>query len=384
MYTKSILVFVVLREDEPSLAQYRRSHSQEKTKTRLYKTKKYTTAKGGSRAQTDDTSGGTEKVYTVTAESELLTFLQEQMMEKGRNKVKAILARGQVRVGGKVVTRHDHHLKSGQTVRVNLFHPLSTRGLRGVRIVYEDAHLLVVEKAAGLLSIATEEEKQHTAYRQLQDYLEQGAMPQRVFIVHRLDRDTSGLMMFAKSEAVQQTLQHGWKEYVSDRVYTVLVEGHVTQEQAVIKSWLKETKTMQVYSSHIPGDGDEAITHITRLRAGEQYTLLEARLETGRRNQIRVHMKDLGHPVVGDKRYGATGNPMRRLGLHARVLAFRHPVTNQDMQFETVIPAAFNRLVNSESEVGDAAPAHVGAAHTHATKTRGSGAPTRRRAGRSS
>lgn len=287
-----------------------------------------------------------EKFWQVTESSTLLPFLLAKMPDTGRNKVKGILTRGQVMVEGKVITKHDHALVAGQVVRINFFKPLSTEGLHGLRIVYEDPYLLVVEKAAGLLSIATDEEKHDTAYRQLQDYLEQGHSKQRIYILHRLDRDTSGLMLFAKSIDVQKTMQENWKDYVSERVYTVLVEGLVEKDQDTVTSWLKETKTMLMYSSHTPGDGDLAVTHYRVLRRGLHHTLIEARLETGRKNQIRVHMKDIGHLVVGDKRYGAKGNPIGRLGLHARVLEFRHPISNDSMLFETEVPAAFLQLLD--------------------------------------
>lgn len=300
-------------------------------------------------AGTSSRRGANELVAVISEPCELLPFLFSKMADKGRNKVKAVLTRGQVLVDGKVITRHNFALRAGQTVRVNLFKPQSTEALHGVRIVYEDAHLLVVDKDAGLLSIATDEEKHATAYRQLQAYVEQGGEEKRIFIVHRLDRDTSGLMMFAKTEAVKMTLQDNWKDLVSERVYTVLVQGRVRQELGVVTSWLKETKTMLVYSSLRPGDGDLAVTHFTLLRAADHCSLLEARLETGRKNQIRVHMKDMGHPVVGDRRYGATGSPIGRLGLHARVLEFRHPVTAEEMRFDTPIPAAFLRLLERDS-----------------------------------
>lgn len=283
--------------------------------------------------------------FTVVESDTLLPFLLTHLQGRGRNKIKAMLQRSQVIVSGKVSTRHDHPLHVGDTVRVNLFKPKDMQPLRGVRLVYEDAHLLVVDKAAGLLSIATDKEKHETAYRQIQEYLDQGAAPERLFIVHRLDRDTSGLMLFAKSEKVKQEMQDHWKDYVSQRVYTVLVEGSPSQPQGTVTSWLRETKTLQVYSSQRPGDGDLAITHYQVQKTGAEFSLLEARLETGRKNQIRVHMQDMGHPVVGDKRYGATSNPIGRLGLHARVLSFRHPVSEDMLEFETPVPPSFLRMV---------------------------------------
>jgi 23S rRNA pseudouridine1911/1915/1917 synthase len=159
-----------------------------------------------------------------------------------------------------------------------------------------------------------------------------------------LDRDTSGVMMFAKSETVQQKLQTEWREAVSDRVYIAVVEGKVRKSEGTIKTWLKESKTMKMYSSRIPNDGQEAITHYKMLKTSANYSMLEVRLETGRKNQIRVHMQDIGYPIMGDKKYGAARNKLGRLGLHASILAFKHPTTGKDMHFESKIPDKFTRL----------------------------------------
>ncbi|HEX3010800.1 MAG TPA: RNA pseudouridine synthase, partial [Syntrophomonadaceae bacterium] len=168
----------------------------------------------------------------------------------------------------------------------------------------------------------------------------------RIFIVHRLDRDTSGVMLFAKNEGVKHLLQDTWKEVMVDRAYVAVVEGQVKEKEGTIKSWLKETKTKLMYSSSTPGDGLEAITHYKVLQAAAKYSLMELRLETGRKNQIRVHMKDIGHSIIGDKKYGADTNPIGRLGLHAHILAFKHPTSGEIMRFETEVPRKFSRLFN--------------------------------------
>ncbi|MCO5388226.1 MAG: RNA pseudouridine synthase [Desulfosporosinus sp.] len=162
--------------------------------------------------------------------------------------------------------------------------------------------------------------------------------------MHRLDRETSGVMMFAKSEKVQQLLQKAWKEAVLERTYVVVVEGMVTKEEGTITSWLTESKAFIMYSSRTPNDGQKAITHYRVLKKNKHYSLLEVELETGRKNQIRVHMKDIGHSVIGDKKYGATKHPIGRIGLHARVLAFKHPITGEVVRYETDIPKEFLNL----------------------------------------
>jgi 23S rRNA pseudouridine1911/1915/1917 synthase len=162
-----------------------------------------------------------------------------------------------------------------------------------------------------------------------------------IFVVHRLDRETSGLMLFAKSYDIQQLLQKAWQETVVERSYVVVVEGQVEQNQATITSWLKENRALIMYSSQTENDGQKAITHYKVLKRNDLYSLLEVNLETGRKNQIRVHLKDIGHSVLGDKKYGSTQNPLGRMALHARVLAFKHPITGKEVRFETPIPRRF-------------------------------------------
>ncbi len=260
---------------------------------------------------------------------------------QGRNAVKAMLKRGQVSVGGRTETAYNHPLKPGDTVEVRKGKPPEAVRFTGLAILHEDGDLIVIHKDAGLLSIATAEEKELTAYRQLMDYVKKRDPRQRIFVLHRLDRDTSGVMMFARSEHVQKKMQEAWKDVVTERVYVALVEGQVKQAEGTVESWLKENAVMKMYSSPRKGEGLHAITHYKVLRAGRSYSLLEIRLETGRKNQIRVHMQDIGHPIAGDKKYGARSKPIGRVGLHASVLAFIHPATGQLMRFHAEVPRPF-------------------------------------------
>lgn len=287
-----------------------------------------------------------ETVLTATEPSELLNFLLANLPGGGRNHIKAILARGQVSVAGRPTTRYNHPVQPGQKVTVSWTKTFEAQILRGVTILHEDQHLLVVEKEAGLLSIASEHEKLETAYAMLTEYVRRGNPKNRIFVVHRLDRDTSGVMLYAKSEEVQQALQNAWTEAVEARTYIALVEGAVRKPEGTITSWLKESKTLKMYSSPYPNDGQKAVTHYKVLKSNGTFSLLELELETGRKNQIRVHMEDIGHPIVGDRKYGARGNPMGRLGLHAAAIAFHHPVTGELLRFECKIPKAFLRLLN--------------------------------------
>lgn len=284
-----------------------------------------------------------EKATTLVVKEpvELMTFLLDKLANRGRNAVKAILARGQVSVNGKVVTKYNYSLQPEQQVTIQWGKPVEEVKFIGLKILHEDDDIIVVVKEAGLLSIASPDEKELTAYRQLMEHVRRSNPKNRIFIVHRLDRDTSGVMMFAKNEKTQQQLQNSWNEAVQERSYVALVEGTVKRTEGTITSWLKESKTFMMYSSQKPNDGQKAITHYKVLQSNREYSLVEVNLETGRKNQIRVHMKDIGHPVVGDKKYGAKKNPIGRLGLHARVLTFIHPTTNQTVRFETRIPDKF-------------------------------------------
>lgn len=283
------------------------------------------------------------KSYPVTEPMELLPFLIKNITGAGRNVVKSILAHGQVSVSGKSTTAYNYPLQPGQTVTVGKDRPQEKLPLEGLTIMFEDEHIIVIKKDAGLLSISSNDAPEHeiTAYRQLMAHVRLENAKNRIFVVHRLDRDTSGVMMFAKSEAVQQQLQNSWQDTVQERIYVALVEGAVKKEKGTVTSWLKESKTLKMYSSSYPNDGQHAVTHYKVLRSNKNFSLLEVNLETGRKNQIRVHMEDIGHPVVGDKKYGARTRIIGRLGLHARVLAFTHPVTGKLVRFETDIPKLF-------------------------------------------
>jgi len=290
-------------------------------------------------------SGKEKRTYLkVTEPSELLKFLFVEIPSKSRSEVKSLLAHRQILVDNEVITQYNHPLKVGQEVVVNWTKVLVEKQPQGLKIVFEDSDIIIIEKQAGLLSIATATEKEQTAYSILSEHVKKRDPKNKIFVLHRLDRETSGVMMFAKNEKVQKLLQNAWKETVLERIYVVVVEGSVTKEQGTITSWLTESKTFKVYSSRTPNDGQKAVTHYKVLKKNNHYSLLEVKLETGRKNQIRVHMQDIGHSVIGDKKYGATKQPIGRLGLHAQVLAFRHPITGEEIRYETDIPKEFINL----------------------------------------
>lgn len=278
----------------------------------------------------------------VTEETTLLPFLLENVKGKSRNAIKSILTRGQVSVNNKEITQHNHPLVSGDRVMIqDNKTAMSEQALVGIEILFEDDDLIVIEKEAGMLSIATDKGFEVTAHNQLMGYVKQNHPKNRIYVVHRLDKDTSGVMLFAKNEQMKKTLQENWKEIVVERMYTALVEGEVKRKEGTITSWLTESKTFKIYSSDFDNGGKKAITHYKKIRSNKNYSLLEVHLDTGRKNQIRVHMEELGHPIVGDKKYGAHGNPLKRLGLHATTIVLIHPTTGKRLKFTSKVPKKF-------------------------------------------
>lgn len=285
--------------------------------------------------------------YIVEEEIELLPFLFKVMPNRSRNSVKSILKRKQVAIDGRTSSQFNDLLKVGQKVNILTNEAARRLGrLDGVSILHEDDALIVIYKNAGVLSMASKSPKDRNAYRQLTDYVKFEHPSNRIFIVHRLDRDTSGVMIYAKTESVKEKLQKNWHQTVKTRAYTALVEGDIPVDSDTIKSWLNETKTHRVYSTDYDKGGKHAITHFNKINGNNDYSLLDVELETGRKNQIRVHMQDIGHPIVGDRKYGSHKNPIHRLGLHAKTLEFIHPLTNKLVRYDAPIPSSFLKMIN--------------------------------------
>jgi 23S rRNA pseudouridine1911/1915/1917 synthase len=279
--------------------------------------------------------------FKVVEETELLVFLLSNINNKSRNDIKILLREKQIYVDGQAITQFNHQLKPEQVVEIKWKKAPEEAKYRGLTIVYEDQYLIVIEKQAGVLSIATEKQKDNTAYSILSGHIKKQDPRNRIFVVHRLDRETSGLMMFAKSEKVQKLLQESWNETIEQRTYLAVVEGYVQKREDTIVSYLVESKALIVYSNKNSEVGQKAITHYEVIKSNKNFSLLKVNLETGRKNQIRVHAKDMGHSVIGDEKYGAKSDPIKRLGLHAWVLSFKHPITGKDLSFETEIPSKF-------------------------------------------
>ena len=267
------------------------------------------------------------------------------MPEKKRTTVKDFLKHRQVMVGGQIVTQWNHELNQGDTVKVNTSREFQVFSNPRIHIVYEDNDIIVVDKGYGLLSVGTDTKSEGTAYWILRDYLKRLDPRNKLFIVHRLDQHTSGLMMFAKNEEAKRELQHNWNNMVLERRYVAVVEGLIDPPEGVVDNYLAENAAHEVYVTDSPEKGQRAVTRYKTLRSRGRYSMVELQLSTGRKNQIRVHMKELGHPVVGDRRYGAGSSPIHRLALHAQTLRFVHPVTRRDMNFTSPLPSGFSRLV---------------------------------------
>lgn len=280
----------------------------------------------------------------VTEEVELMSFLIAQLPQKNRNNIKTLLRDKQVLVEGRVVTQFNHLLKPNQKVEISGRKARREQKYAGLTILFEDPHLIVIEKQEGILSIATDRREDQTAYSILSSHVKQQSSSNKIFIVHRLDRETSGVMVFAKSEKIQKLLQETWGPTTKERTYLAVVGGVLAEPSGTIISYLNESKALIVYSSQNPNQGQKAITHYETIQSNKQFSLLKVNLETGRKNQIRVHMQDLGHSVVGDKKYGSNLNPIGRLGLHAWILGFTHPITKEKLRFETKVPPKFLSL----------------------------------------
>ena len=288
------------------------------------------------------TQGGDNLVITVKENAPLLEYLINNVSES-RSKLKATLQGRGIAVNGRMVTQFDYQLKAGDKIIISRHKKQNQFKSRYVKIVYEDRWLVVVEKNIGILSMAAGHSSLNVK-SVLDDYFLKPRQKCRAHVVHRLDRDTSGLMVYAKDIETEQILEHNWHQIVYDRRYVAVVSGEMEQNNGTIANWLKDNKAYITYSSPTDNGGKYAVTHFQVLNRTTEHSLVEYKLETGRKNQIRVHSADMGHPVCGDMKYGNGDDPLHRLCLHAYMLCFTHPVTGEPMEFSTPIPTAFRSL----------------------------------------
>ena len=287
---------------------------------------------------------GDYKHLVVKESKPLLEFLLANL-SGSRTKVKATLQGRGIKVDGKCVTQFDFLLQPGMKVAVSQSkRNQSAFKSRYVKIVYEDRWLVVVEKNVGILSMAAGHSSLNVK-SVLDDYFSKSRQKCRAHVVHRLDRDTSGLMVYAKDMETEQIFEHNWHDIVYDRRYVAIVSGEMMDDGGTIANWLKDNKAYITYSSPVDNGGKYAVTHFHVLDRTTEHSLVEYRLETGRKNQIRVHSADMGHPVCGDVKYGNGDDPLHRLCLHAYLLCFTHPITHERMEFQTQIPTAFKQVM---------------------------------------
>jgi len=284
--------------------------------------------------------------HTVTEAATLLPFLLANWPEAKRTRIKQWLKFGSVRVNGQTVTRHDHELRPGDKVEIKIDRaqrkappPLP----KGLEIVYEDDAIIVLNKGTGWLTIALDSGKGRTAYAALTDHVRAQNPRNRVWIVHRLDRDTSGLIVFAKTEPFKRVLQQNWHRF--EKKYLAIAEGVIKRDSGTLRCHVNEAFSLRVRSVPPGDDTREAISHFKVLQRFADRTLVELKIETGRRHQIRVHLSDMGHPIVGDIPYGAKTDPAKCLALHSSELRFTHPESGEKMTFALPMPRVLMKLI---------------------------------------
>lgn len=281
----------------------------------------------------------------------LMQFVAAKMPDTKRNDIKKWLKYGHLSLNGTVTTLFSAPVNPGDEVKVNLSRPFVVFRHPRLQLVYEDEDVIVVNKGYGLLSVGTQSfRKEESAYDILREYVKRQDPRNKLYVVHRLDRDTSGLLMFTKSEEACETLRHNWNNMVLERYYVALLEGSLEEDSGVIKSRLMENNQFVVYSTKEPDEGKLAVTRYKVLKRGNGLSLVEFSLDTGRKNQIRVHASEMGHPIAGDRKYGAQTSPIHRLALHARTLRFAHPVTKKDMNFQTPVPREFAGVIRGRKK----------------------------------
>ena len=287
------------------------------------------------------------KQFVVKEPCELLEFLLLTFKDQSRNSVKSLLGSHRVSIDGAPVTQFNFKLYPGDTVIISNS-PIRRKTRSNLPIVYEDNDLIVINKPTKLLSVPSDNEKGSTAFRMVNDYLQQKDKHNRAFIVHRLDEDTSGVLMFAKNAKMANALTDGdnWNNLTKKRGYYAIVEGQLEKKEGTITSWLKKNAQNMMHSSKKKGDGQFAVTKYKVISETKDYTLVDVNIETGRKNQIRVHFGDLGHHVIGDDKYGEPSNPLKRLGLHAYELDIIHPFNGKLMKFKAPMPKEFSTLMS--------------------------------------
>ena len=283
------------------------------------------------------------KEFQVYRETTLMEFLMFKMPDTPRKTIKSLLTHHQVAVGGVPVSQYNYPLVPEDVVIVSK-NRIAKHERRDLPIIYEDEDIIVINKPSGLLSVATDREKGKTAYRLVSDYVASLNPKARIYVVHRLDEDTSGVLVFAKKYEVREALQNQWQDIVETRAYYAIVEGKMEHDEAVLRDYLTQNDLHLVYVTKNKAVGKLSITQYKVISYKEPFSLLDVHISSGRKNQIRVQLGSRGHHVIGDDKYGEPADPIKRLGLHAYQLTFTNPLSGKRYDFVTPMPEEFKRL----------------------------------------
>ena len=283
------------------------------------------------------------KEFKVHDECELLEFLFTKFPKLSRNAVKSILSGHYVSVNGAPVSQYNLKLSKDDVVIVSK-QRISKKNRQDLPIIFENDEFIVINKPSGLLTIPSDNEKGRTAYRMVNDYIQQKDKHSRIYVVHRLDEDTSGVLMFAKNPKIKDILQKNWSDIVLERGYFAVVEGKMPKQEDTLVNFLRENSLNLMYVTNDKTNGKKCVTQYKVLKFNKDYSLLDVNIDTGRKNQIRVQLGHIGHHVIGDDKYGEPLDPIKRLGLHAYKLKFVHPITKKIFEFKTDMPKEFETL----------------------------------------
>lgn len=283
--------------------------------------------------------------YVVKEEIKLIDFLREKMSSYSKNNIKSFLSKEMVSINNKIVSQYDYKLEKDDVVEIKNNYIKNKKYNIKIKILYEDNYIIVIDKPSGLLTMASNKEKKKTAYNIVREYLIESNKNNKIFIIHRLDKDTSGVLIFAKDLNTKSLFQNKWSENVLSKEYVAVVEGHPKANKGTIKTYLKENSQGYVFSVKSKKEGKIAITSYEKIKENKRYTMVKVFIKTGRKNQIRVHLKELGYPIVGDKKYGSGLDPVKRLCLHAKRLELINPINNKEMVFESNTPFLFEALL---------------------------------------
>lgn len=288
------------------------------------------------------------EIYTVKEPCELLDFLMKSKEGANRTTAKSLLSKRLIFVDNVITTQYNFPLKPGMKVQVS-----KSKGEKELRnsmlkVLYEDAYLIVVEKKSGLLAVGAPTKRERSAHSILTEHVQRSSRHRKVYLVHRLDKEASGILIFAKDEKTKLSIQDHWRDVVKELRYVAVLSGDLEKENGVICSWMNDGKLYVSHSQLGNSNEDKAITYYKTIKRANGYSLVE--LETDKKNQIRMHMKELHHPIVGDLKFGDGNDPIKRLALHSFKLSFRHPVTKQAMEFETPYPSVFKKIMLRTNE----------------------------------